>query len=113
MNSIGTNNNAKKKVVLAGKNKLKVFILYFSTVIIFIPIKTEKESVNVTIRWLVVVKLYGSKPIKLLKRIKLNKTEISGKYFSLFVEMISEISCAVTSATNSILFCHTLGITKK
>jgi hypothetical protein len=50
MNSIGTNNNAKKNVVLAGKNKLKVFILYFLNVIIFIPIKTEKESVNVIMR---------------------------------------------------------------
>jgi hypothetical protein len=50
MNSIGTNNNAKKNVVLAGKNKLKVLILYFLNVIIFTPINIEKESVNVIIR---------------------------------------------------------------
>jgi hypothetical protein len=50
--------------------------------IIFIPINIEKDKVNVTIRWLVVVKLYGISPIKLLNRIKVKRTEIKGKYFS-------------------------------
>ena len=85
INSIGTSNKANKNVVLDGKNKEKVFILYFLKVIIFMPIKTAKDKVKVTIKWLVAVKLYGIKPIKLLKRIKLNKTETMGKYFSLFL----------------------------
>ncbi len=57
INSIGTSNKAKKNVVLEGKNKLKVFILYFSNVIKFIPINTANDKVNVTIKWLVAVKL--------------------------------------------------------
>ena len=70
INSIGTSNNAKKNEVFAGKNKEKVFILYFSNVIRFMPIKTENDNVKVTIKWLVAVKLYGINPIKLLKRMK-------------------------------------------
>jgi hypothetical protein len=50
INSIGTRSRAKKKEVFAGKNKEKVFILYFSNVIMLIPIKTENESVNVIIK---------------------------------------------------------------
>ena len=57
INSMGTNNKANKKVVLAGKNNEKISILYFLKVIIFIPIKTAKDKVNVTIKWLVAVKL--------------------------------------------------------
>ena len=57
MNSMGTSSKAKKNVVFAGKNKENVFILYFSNVIILIPIKTENDSVKVTIKWLVAVKL--------------------------------------------------------
>jgi hypothetical protein len=112
-NSIGTNSNAKKNVVFEGKNKEKVLILYLVKVIMFIPIKIEKDNVKVTIKWLVVVKLYGNKPIKLLKRIKLNSTEIIGKYFSLSTEIISEINWAITSDITSTLFCQELGLKKR
>jgi len=57
MNSIGTNSNANKNVVFAGKNNENVFILYFLKVIMFIPMNTEKDKVKVTIKWLVAVKL--------------------------------------------------------
>jgi len=57
INSIGTSNKANKNVVLEGKNKEKVSILYFLNVMIFIPIKTVKDRVKVTIKWLVAVKL--------------------------------------------------------
>ena len=57
INSIGTSSKAKKNVVLAGKNKEKVFILYLLKVTIFIPIKIEKDKVKVIIKWLVTVKL--------------------------------------------------------
>ena len=43
INSIGTNNNAKKNVVFVGKNKLKVFSLYCSKVIILIPINIDES----------------------------------------------------------------------
>jgi len=57
INSIGTSNKAKKNVVLEGKNKEKIFVLYFLKVIMFIPIKTANDKVKVTIKWLVAVKL--------------------------------------------------------
>ena len=57
MNSIGTSSNANKNVVFVGRNNENVFILYFSKVIMFIPMNTEKDNVNVTIKWLVAVKL--------------------------------------------------------
>ena len=76
INSIGTSSNANKNVVFVGRNKENILILYFSKVIMFIPINTEKDKRKVTIKQLVAVKLYGTNPIKLLKRIKLNKIEI-------------------------------------
>lgn len=79
----------------------------------FIPINKEKDKKNVTIKWLVAVKLYGIKPIKLLNKIKLNKIKIKIKYFSLFIEIVSEINQTVISVTNSITFCQELGIKKK
>jgi hypothetical protein len=40
---------------------------------------------------------------------KLNKTDINGKYFSLSVEIISDINCVVISEIDSMPFCHALG----
>ena len=80
--SIGTNNNAKPKEVFAGMKKDSIWNLCLWIQIMFKPIKIEKDKVNVTIRWLVVVKLYGINPIKLLSKIKVKRTEIKGKYFS-------------------------------
>ena len=74
--SIGTNKSAKPKEVLEGINKDNIWNLCFWIQIIFIPIKIEKDKVNVTIRWLVVVKLYGIKPITLLKRITRQDLEL-------------------------------------
>jgi hypothetical protein len=76
----------------------------------FIPIKTEKDKKKVTIKWLVAVKLYGTKPIKLLNKIKLKRTEIKGKYFSLELVIISEVNCAVNSDKDSIPFCQEFGL---
>jgi hypothetical protein len=39
--------------------------LCFWIQIIFMPTNIEKDKVNVTIKWLIVVKLYGINPIKL------------------------------------------------
>ena len=113
INSIGTKSSAKKKLVLAGKNKLKILNLYLLKVIIFKPKKMDNDKIKVTIKWLVAVKLYGIKPIKLLNNIKLNKIETIGKYLSFSNEIMSEISCAVVSETDSKLFCQELGLKKK
>jgi hypothetical protein len=45
---MGTNTRAKKKEVFAGKNNENVLKPYFSIVIIFIPIKIEKDNIKVT-----------------------------------------------------------------
>ena len=82
ISSIGTNNKAKPKEVFAGIKKDNMWNLCLWIQIIFIPINIEKDKVSVTIRWLVVVKLYGISPIKLLSKIKVKRTEIKGKYFS-------------------------------
>ena len=63
--SIGTSNNAKPNEVFEGINKDSIWNLCFWIQIMLMPINIEKDSVKVIIRWLVVVKLYGIKPIKL------------------------------------------------
>jgi len=55
--SIGTSNKAKPKEVFEGINKDNIWNLCFWIQMIFIPTKIERDKVNVTIRWLVVVKL--------------------------------------------------------
>lgn len=49
----------------------------------------ENDKVNVTIKWIVIVKLYGINPIKLLNKKKQNNTKINGKYFSPFIFKLS------------------------
>lgn len=110
INSIGTSKRARKKVLLAGKNKEKLLNLYFSKVITFKPIKTANDKVKVTKMWLVAVNVYGIKPIKLLKSIKLNITDMKGKYLVLSIVIMSEINWAVTSDKDSTTFCQEFGI---
>jgi hypothetical protein len=59
------------------------------------------------------VKLYGIKPIRLLNKIKVNNTEINGKYFSPSIFKLSKTNCAAVSYTVSKKVCHTFGIKKK
>jgi len=59
----------------------------------FISIKIERDKLNVTIRWLVVVKLYGINPIRLLNKTKVNTTEMKGKYRSPFLFILSNNNC--------------------
>ncbi len=97
INSIGTSNKAKPKEVFAGIKKDNIWNLCLRIQIIFIPINIEKDKVNVTIRWLVVVKLYGINPIKLLSKIKVKITEIKGKYFSPSLLILSNSNCSEVS----------------
>lgn len=78
----------------------------------FNPIKIENDKVNVTIKWLVIVKLYGTKPIKLLNKIKEKIIVIKGKYFSLPVLIKSNVSCDTTSYDDSKITCQGFGIKK-
>lgn len=81
--------------------------------IIFIPTKIEKDKVKVIIRWLVVVKLYGINPIKLLNKTKVKITEIKGKYFSPSLLILSNNNCNEASYNVSTNVCHVLGMKKK
>ena len=56
-NSTGTNNSAKYKEVPEGKNKVKNFIPWVLTHIIFIPKNIVKLKAKVAIIWLVTVKV--------------------------------------------------------
>ena len=73
----------------------------------------EKDKVKVIIRWLVVVKLYGISPIKLLNKTKVKITEIKGKYFSPSLLILSNNNCNEISYNISTSACHALGIKKK
>ena len=75
--------------------------------------KIPNDKANVIIRWLVIVKLYGTNPIRLLNKIKEKITVIKGKYFSLPVLTKSNTSCETTSYTDSKTTCHGLGMKKK
>lgn len=79
----------------------------------FIPMNIEKDKVKVIIRWLVVVKLYGTKPIKLLNKIKVKMTEIKGKYFSPSLLILSNSNCAESPYSISTSTCHVFGTKKK
>lgn len=93
ISSIGTNNKARPNEVFAGIKKDNIWNLCLWIQIMFMPTNIEKDKVNVTIRWLVVVKLYGINPIKLLSRIKVKIREIKGKYFSPSLLMLSNSNC--------------------
>ena len=73
----------------------------------------EKDKVKVIIRWLVVVKLYGISPIKLLNKTKVKITEIKGKYFSPSLLILSNNNCNEISYSISTNACHALGMKKK
>ena len=88
-NSIGTNNKASPNEVLAGINNDNISDLWILNPIIFTPMKIENDIAKVTIKWLVIVKLYGINPIKFTNKINKNSTEIKGKYFSPFTLMLS------------------------
>jgi len=57
----------------------------------------DNDNVKVTIKWLVIVKLYGINPIKLLNKINVNRTEMKGKYFSPSTFMLSNSNCELSS----------------
>ena len=78
-NSTGTNNKAKYNEVPEGKNKVKNFIPWILTHMIFIPKNIVKLKASVVIIWLVTVKVYGTKPIIFKPPINKNITKIKGK----------------------------------
>lgn len=57
INSNTNNNGDNNKGVLCGKNKFINFTPLYKTPIIFKPIKNDKDKKNVTVKWLVTVKL--------------------------------------------------------
>lgn len=70
ISSIGTRRGDNASGAPGGKNKLKKCIPCFFKPIIFKPIKVAIPSPNVNIIWLVTVKVYGTIPNTLQKKIK-------------------------------------------
>lgn len=88
MNSIKTNKGNKPKGQPAGTNKEKNSNPCFWNPNIVAPKTTVKLRAKANAKWLVDAKLYGTKPIKLLIKININKAYIKGKYNWPFVEFI-------------------------
>jgi len=86
--SIITNKGNKAKGQPWGTNNPKNFILCILTPKNKVPITIPKLHEKVSIKWLVVEKLYGIKPIKLLTSININNVYIKGKYTCPFVLLI-------------------------
>jgi hypothetical protein len=80
MNSINTNKGNKPKGQPAGTNKEKNSNPCFWNPNIVAPKTTVKLRAKANAKWLVDAKLYGTKPIKLLIKININKAYIKGKY---------------------------------
>ena len=109
---MGTSNKANKNDMLEGMKSESITNLYFFRQIILTPMNIDKDKENVIIRWLVIVKLYGIKPLKLANNIKVKITEIKGKYFSPSTLMLSKSNWEVVSYNVSTNTCHVLGIRK-
>lgn len=88
INSINTNKGNRAKGQPAGTNKEKNSKPCFWKPNIVAPNTTVKLRENVNIKWLVEAKLYGTIPIKLFTKIKINKVNIKGKYICPFVGFI-------------------------
>ena len=67
-------------------------------------------NTNVTIMWLVKVKLYGNNPSKLPNKINVNSVNIKGKNYSPFSQILSQIIFAINSKNNSEIDCNRVGI---
>lgn len=80
MNSIKTNRGNNPKGQPEGTNKEKNFKLWKIKPKIVAPNTTVKLNEKVKIKWLVLAKLYGTIPIKLLHKMNKNKVYINGKY---------------------------------
>ena len=94
---LGTNIKATLKAEFAGIINESILNPCFFIPIKFIPIKIEKDKVKVIIIWLVTVKLYGIKPLKLLNKINKKIIETYGKYFSPLIFTLSNNNCKTVS----------------
>ena len=104
-------NKANIKEVPPGKNKEKNSIPWVFTQTMLIPIKINKAIAKVTIRWLVKVKLYGTKPTKFKDKIKQKIVKTKGKNnWPLFEAMLSPIIDRIILNMPSIIICHLWGM---
>jgi hypothetical protein len=77
--SIGINNGASARLTPLGRKNPKKCSPCSRIAIIFIPVNSIKAKLNVTNRWLVIVKLYGIIPIKFVMVRNENRKKIKGK----------------------------------
>lgn len=96
MNSINTKRGSRPKGQPEGTNKEKNFKLWYKKPKKVAPKTKVKLNENVNIKWLVEAKLYGTIPIKLLARIKINNAKIKGKYICPFFHLFDLLQyCAL------------------
>jgi hypothetical protein len=90
--STGISSGAIKAGTPEGRKILKNFTPCFAAPTTVIPMKTSIASVNVTARWLVIVKEYGKRPMRFASKMKINKENIYGTNCT-----PSEPACSPTS----------------
>lgn len=110
-NSIGTNKGANAKCIPDGRKNPKKCNLWILRAIILIPIKRVNAKLKVTNIWLVIVKLYGIIPIKLLIIKKEKRKKINGKNCKPFDPIFFSTSVLLNKKTSSKMDCHLVGMT--
>lgn len=88
MNSISTKSANKGNGQPDGTNNENSFNLWNTNPKIVAPNTIVKLSENVNTKWLVLAKLYGTIPIKLLHKIKTKSVNMKGKYICPFLSFI-------------------------
>jgi hypothetical protein len=76
---MNTRSGARARGAPGGKKSAKKCLLFLRIPIMLIPTKIAKAIENVTIRWLVTVKLYGIIPSMLHTRMIIKVVKIKGK----------------------------------
>lgn len=110
-NSIGTRRGANIKCTPLGKKKPNTWTLCFLTAIIFIPINKVSAKLKVIKIWLVTVKLYGIKPIKLVIIRNKNKKKIKGNKVTPREPIFCSTRVFVNKKISSTTSCQFDGIT--
>jgi hypothetical protein len=92
-----------------GTKNPSAFILCIFIAITFIPIKIVSDIPKVTKKWLVIVKLYGIIPTKLLKIRNENRKKIKGKNFTPSLPIVFSTISLVNKYNSSIRDCQRVG----
>lgn len=107
---MGTNKGANAKCIPAGRKNPKKCNPCVLKAIILIPIKSVSAKPKVINMWLVIVKLYGIIPIKLLIIKNEKRKKINGKNCKPFDPIFFSTRVLLNKKTSSRMDCHFVGI---